>query len=223
MSIEKDYISLLEDENARLRDKIEILSRKTEWEEKTKDLRTLGAEYKKMDEEVYSVNKDKILNDFLSLDTASIISMLEHGYRISTSQEPVSDPCFIPKIRHAVNIAGPYVQGIISYNSETFFAVSLSVRRSRFYPLISDSCFLTFEHNRVCNFSGAIAESCHMIDSKHGNTIIELLSRVNMCKKIMNGKLLCMDEDKDGHPVNCRVSRDTFKYPWTDLKGFDPD
>ena len=62
-----------------------------------------------------------------------------------------------------------------------------------------------------------------MIDSSYGRKIIDLMKRVDICKKIMNGNLICMDKINGMHPMNCVVSRDTFKYPWTDMEGFTPD
>lgn len=211
MNTEQEYIEQLEYENSKLKDTIEALHKKCEWEEKTKDLRTLASEYHKMHDEIYKVNIDNIVNHFLSIDANSIIDMWSNGYRIFTEVRDVDDIGIFFKKRYSVHIVGPYTRGHISFHRDKFFGICLAVRRSKFYPFVSDSCFLTMEHNRVCDFSGAIAESCHIIDSKRSKDIINLIEKVNICKGIMNGKLTSMD---------CYVKRDTFKFPWTDIDGF---
>jgi hypothetical protein len=208
----EEYISQLEHANESLKNKVEELESRLTWEEKTKDLRALAVEYKKMDKEVFTVNKDRLVNSILTLDSNTIMDMWSNGFRITTGIDRV-DYCgqlFTPT-RHSIYIVGPWSAGKISYDTNKYFAVSLSVTRSFFYPLVSDKCSLDIQHNRVCDFSGAIAESVHCVDRNIQKDILELIKRVNICKYMMNGKLLSQD---------CYVKIDTFKNPWTDIPEF---
>jgi len=205
----EEYIRQLEHANESLKNKVEELESRLSWEEKTKDLRALAVEYKKMDKEVFTVNKDRLVNSIHTLDSNTIMGMWSNGFRITTGIERV-DYCgqlFTPT-RHSICIIGPWSAGKISYDSDKYFAVSLSVTRSFFYPLVSDKCSLSIQHNRVCDFSGAIAESVHCVDRNIQKDILDLIKRVNISKYMMNGKLAAMD---------CALKIDTFKNPWTDI------
>lgn len=204
----EEYTKQLEEANEALQRKVEELESRLSWEEKTKDLRTLAAEYNKMDKEIYTVNKDKLVKSILSLDANSIIDMWKNGYRISTEIREVDAFGLFSKKRYSVTIVGPYASGNISYDKNKFFGVQVSVRRSKFHPLVSDKCFLVMEHNRVCDFSGAIAESAHIIDSSKSKDIMNLMERVDICKLMMNGHLASQD---------CDIKLDTWKNPWTDI------
>jgi hypothetical protein len=207
------YEKQLEEANESLQRRVEELEIRLSWEEKTKDLRNLANEYHRMDKEIFSVNKNKLVNSILSLDNNSIISMWSNGYRISTRCSDILDDNdidfgFFPRKRHSVTIVGPYRNGDVGYDSDKFFGIVLSVRRSFFRPFISDKCFIIMEHNRVCDFSGAIAESVHSIDSIRSKDIFNLIKRVNICKCMMNGKLCNQD---------CFIKLDTFRNSWADM------
>ncbi len=210
----EEYIRQLEHANESLKNKVEELESRLSWEEKTKDLRELAVEYKNMDKEVFTVNKDRLVNSILTLDSNAIMGMWGSGFRITTviERDDYHGQLFTPT-RHSINIVGPWSAGKISYDTNKYFAVSLSVTRSFFHPLVSDKCFLAIQHNRVCDFSGAIAESVHCVDRNIQKDILDLIKRVNICKYMMNGKLLSQD---------CHVKIDTFKNPWTDIPEVTP-
>ena len=214
MQENNSYTRQLEEANEALQRRVEELESRLSWEEKTKDLRVLAAEYHKMDQEIYTVNKNKLVNNIISLDSNSIIDMWKNGYRISTKVENTgySDQILKGK-RYSVTIVGPYAAGRISYDKNKFFGVQLAVRRSAIYPFVREKCFLVVEHNRICDFSGAISESAHLIDSCSSKDIYNLINRVNICKHMMNGQLLAQD---------CCIRLDTFKNPWADIPGVDP-
>lgn len=207
----EEYTKQLEYANEALQRKVEELESRLSWEEKTKDLRTLAAEYNKMDKEIYTVNKDKLVKSILSLDANSIIDMWKNGYRVSTEIKNTGyDDEILKGKRYSVTVVGPYAAGRISYDKNKFFGIQLAVRRSALHPFIREKCFLVVEHNRVCDFSGAIAESVHLIDTCNSKDIYNLIERINICKHMMNGKLLSQD---------CDIKLDTFKNPWTSIPG----
>lgn len=207
--MDEEYIRQLEHANESLKNKVEELESRLSWEDKTKDLRTLAVEYKKMDKEVFTVNKDRLVNSILTLDSNAIMDMWSNGFRIvtGTESEGYCGQLFTPT-RHYINISGPWRAGKISYNSDKYFAVALSVTRSFFYPLVSDKCLLAIQHDRICEFSGAISESVHCVDRNIQKDIFDVIKRVNISKYMMNGKLLSQD---------CSIKMDTFRNPWTDI------
>jgi hypothetical protein len=209
-----EYEKQLEEANEALQRKIDELESRLSWEEKTKDLRVLAAEYHKMwGGEIYSTNKDKLVNSILSIDCNSIISMWKNGYRISTHIKKVDSYGLFEQTKYAVDIVGPYSSDNVLHDRDKFFGIEIAVYRSRFHPLVSDRCCLIMEHNRVCDFSGAIAESIHTLDRSNSKGIMNLMERVDICKRAMNGKLLIQD---------CYIKLDTWKHPWTAIPGITP-
>lgn len=206
----KEYEKQLEEANESLQRKVEALETRLSWEEKTKDLRTLAVEYHKMDKEIYDVNMTKIVDGFLSLDVNCIIDMWKKGFRINTVVGKKNDDGnFFCGKRYSVYIAGPFNNNRIGYDSEHMFAMNLEVLRSTWSPLIHDQCSIVIEHNRVCDFSGVIAQSTHTLDKKYSKQIVDFHKKIDICKSFMNNLITS----------NLYVKRDTFKFPWTDIPG----
>ncbi len=211
MNVDNEYISQLEKANEFLHYRVEELEKRLDWQEKTKDLRQLGIQFHRMDKEIYEVDKTKLIDSFLSIDANTILDMWVKGYRIGTNERSCfSDTSFFGRKRYSAFICGPFKDDRIGFDKDKFLAMEISVRRSKFYPLVKDSCFLILEHNKLCPFSGAIAESCHMLNPNKSKDILDLVKRIDICKKMMNGNVL-----------GAYVKRDTFKFPWTDMKEFD--
>ena len=211
MNADREYISQLEQANQSLQERVEELEKRLDWEEKTKDLRQLAIEYHRMDKEIYEVDKNKIVDSFLSIGVDTIIDMWKRGYRIGTIEKSLTGEMEIfGRKRYSAFIAGPFNGNRIGYDNDKFFSMEISVRRSKFYPLMKDKCFLLFEHNRLCDFSGAIAESCHILSPDKSKDILDLVKRIDICKKIMNSTV-----------IGAYVKRDSFKFPWTDIPGFE--
>jgi hypothetical protein len=211
MNTQNEYIAQLENANQFLQDKVEELEKRLDWQDKTKDLRHLAIEYHRMEQEIYKVDKTKLVDSFLSIDVNTILDMWKRGYRIGTTQRSsYTDTSFFGRKRYAAFMCGPFNENRIGFDKDNFFGIEISVRRSKFYPLMKDSCFIILDHNRTCPFSGAISESCHMLSPDKSKDILDLVKRIDICKKMMNGNVM-----------GAFIKRDTFKFPWTDIAEFD--
>jgi hypothetical protein len=209
--MDQEYIKQLEESNQKLQDRVEELETKLDWREETKDWRTM-AESLRTDKrhdwrfgELRSSKEDcKMIDGILSMSGETINDMWMHGYRINTFCEQVDDGHLWSRRKHGFTI--------ICKEGSKYppFAVSIYVSKSAF-PWVSNRCYILMAHNKICDFSGSMAQSFNRLDSSLDKRILNMVKLIETCKVSMNGRLLNMKA------TQWYSFPDKFFSPWADV------